>query len=100
MGIPEVCLRYRAESLLTCSVPDLHFCDLAVDLESSDFEIDSDCILNAVLKRVSVEAEQKARLARVTVPDQHYFKQSRGCGFRRLCCGGALVGRILLFVTS
>lgn len=99
MGIPEVCLRYRAESLLTCRVPDLHLGDLAVDLESSNFEIDTDCILNAVLKRVGVKAEQKARLACVTVPDQHNFQQSRGCGFRRLCCGGGLVG-LVLFVTT
>ena len=91
MGIPEVSLRYRAESLLTCSVPNLHFGDLAVDLESSDFEIYTDCILNALMKRVCIEAEQKACLACVTVPDQHNFKQSCGCGFRRLCCGGGLV---------
>ena len=91
MGIPEVSLRYRAESLLTCSVPYLHFGDLAVDLESSDFEIYTDCILNAFMERVCIEPEQKACLTCVTVPDQHNFQQSCGCSFRGLCGRGGLV---------
>ena len=56
--IAIVGLRDGAKSLLASCVPDLHFSEFVVNLQSFDFEVDSDCVLHTILKDLVYEAHQ------------------------------------------
>ena len=59
LGIAIVGCRDGAESLLASRVPDLHFNEFVINLQSFDFEVDSNCVLHARLEDLVYEAHQK-----------------------------------------
>ena len=68
-------LRYCAEPLLPCSVPNLNFDVLAVQVNRFYFEIDADRYDVRLLDVFLTQPEEQTRLAHLSVSDDDEFEQ-------------------------
>lgn len=63
------------ESLLASCVPDLKFDSLVVEIESTDFEVNSDCGEETVREDVIGETEQKGGFTDGRVSNEKEFEK-------------------------
>lgn len=64
-----------AETLLSCSIPDLHFNNFLVDVDGLESEIHSDCYHVILVKIVISEPQQKWTFSYCWVSHHHKFEQ-------------------------
>jgi len=70
-----VAARDRTEPLLTRRIPDLQLDRLAVQLDGSDFKVNTNGTDVALRVGVVGEAQQKARLADARVPNEQQLEE-------------------------
>lgn len=99
VGRPIITLRDRAESLLSCRVPNLDFHPFSIDANCFHREIHTNCIAMPLDIVARFETLDDACFPSATITNQHHFEQEIECiiGGRQLhqrgriaachCCG-------------